>query len=53
MSVQYPYMSEVAREISHQEEVVGAGCDDQVEFEFALDLILDGLDRLRSHSSEM
>jgi hypothetical protein len=27
--------------------VVGAGCDDQFEFEFALDLLLDGLDRLR------
>jgi AcrR family transcriptional regulator len=28
-------------------EVVGGGCDDQFEFEFALDLILDGLERLR------
>jgi hypothetical protein len=27
--------------------VVGLGCDDQFEFEFALDLILDGLERLR------
>jgi hypothetical protein len=24
-----------------------AGCDDQFEFEFALDLILDGLESLR------
>ena len=24
------------------------GCDDDVEFEFALDFILDGLDRLQS-----
>jgi AcrR family transcriptional regulator len=30
--------------------VVGGGCDDQFEFEFALDLILDGLDRLRAAS---
>ena len=36
-------------EISHDESsVVGGGCDDQFEFEFALDLILDGLERLRS-----
>jgi len=27
--------------------VVGQGCDDQFEFEFALDLLLDGLGRLR------
>ena len=27
--------------------VVGGGCDDQFEFEFALDLMLDGLERLR------
>jgi hypothetical protein len=24
---------------------VGSGCDDQFEFEFALDLVLDGLER--------
>jgi AcrR family transcriptional regulator len=32
---------------THEGPVVGAGCDDQVEFEFALDLVLDGLERLR------
>jgi AcrR family transcriptional regulator len=31
--------------------VVGPGCDDQFEFEFALDLLLDGLDRLRERAS--
>jgi AcrR family transcriptional regulator len=35
---------------THEGPVVGAGCDDQFEFEFALDLILDGLDRLRAAS---
>jgi AcrR family transcriptional regulator len=30
--------------------VVGTGCDDQFEFEFALDLILEGLERLRTAS---
>ena len=35
--------------ISHDEgSVVGGGCDDQFEFEFALDLVLDGLERLRA-----
>jgi hypothetical protein len=35
--------------ISHDEStVVGSGCDDLFEFTFALDLILDGLDRLRN-----
>jgi AcrR family transcriptional regulator len=36
------------QELSHDEaSVVGPGCDDQFEFEFALDLLLDGIDRLR------
>jgi hypothetical protein len=29
---------------------VGQGCDDQFEFEFALDLLLDGLERLRDRA---
>jgi AcrR family transcriptional regulator len=33
---------------THDGPVVGTGCDDQFEFEFALDLILDGLERLRA-----
>ena len=49
----YPNIATLIREISigdisHDEgSVVGGGCDDQFEFEFALDLILDGLERLR------
>jgi AcrR family transcriptional regulator len=35
---------------THDGHVVGTGCDDQFEFEFALDLILDGLERLRAPS---
>jgi hypothetical protein len=31
--------------------MVGGGCDDQFEFEFALDLLLDGLERLRTTRS--
>jgi hypothetical protein len=38
--------------ITHDDAtVVGMGCDDQFEFEFALDLMLDGLARLRRDGS--
>ena len=41
-------MSAMMLEITHDDDsVVGQGCDD-VESTFALDLILDGLDRLRT-----
>ena len=37
-----------SRGVTHDDaSVVGLGCDDQFEFEFALDLLLDGLERLR------
>jgi hypothetical protein len=36
---------------THEGPVVGAGCDDQFEFEFALDLVLDGLERLRAQEA--
>jgi AcrR family transcriptional regulator len=43
----FPYIAELAMAVAHDEEsVVGSGCDDQFEFEFALDLTLDGLQRL-------
>jgi AcrR family transcriptional regulator len=49
MAGAYPYLAEIARTVIHDEaSVVGTGCDDQFEFEFALDLILDGLERLRA-----
>jgi len=44
----YPSITELVMAITHDEaSVVGQGCDDQFEFEFALDLMLDGLERLR------
>jgi len=47
MAARYPHITELAMAVAHdQESVVGSGCDDQFEFEFALDLTLDGLDRL-------
>jgi hypothetical protein len=47
MKDSYPHVAELAQAVYHDEaSVVGRGCDDQFEFEFALDLLLDGLDRL-------
>ena len=44
----YPSIYELFRTISHDDaSVVGPGCDDQFEFEFALDLLLDGLEKLK------
>ena len=48
LAERFPYVAELAMAVTHdQESVVGPGCDDQFEFEFALDLTLDGLERLR------
>jgi AcrR family transcriptional regulator len=48
MKGRYPHAAELAQAVYHDEaSVVGSGCDDQFEFKFALDLLLDGLDRLR------
>jgi AcrR family transcriptional regulator len=48
MEGRYPRIAEMTQAVFHDEaSVVGQGCDDQFEFEFALDLLLDGLGRLR------
>jgi AcrR family transcriptional regulator len=47
MAARYPHLAELAMAVVHDPgSVVGSGCDDQFEFEFALDLMLDGLERL-------
>jgi AcrR family transcriptional regulator len=47
MDGRYPHIAEMIRAVYHDEaSIVGQGCDDQFEFEFALDLLLDGLERL-------
>ncbi|MFF7469655.1 TetR/AcrR family transcriptional regulator C-terminal domain-containing protein [Streptomyces sp. NPDC008092] len=47
MAARFPHLAELAMAVAHDpESVVGSGCDDQFEFEFALDLTLDGLERL-------
>lgn len=49
LAERFPHITELVMGISHDGgTVVGPGCDDQFEFEFALDLVLDGLDRLRA-----
>jgi AcrR family transcriptional regulator len=54
MAERYPHISEMVAGITHDDgTVVGLGCDDQFEFEFALDLMLDGLDRLRERGGEL
>ncbi len=43
----YPNIVTVATAAQHDDgSVIGHGCDDQFEFEFALDLLLDGFERL-------
>ncbi|MGW6985619.1 TetR/AcrR family transcriptional regulator [Streptomyces sp. NPDC054932] len=47
MARRYPHVTELARAVAHDRRtVVGQGCDDRFEFEFALDLLLDGFERL-------
>jgi AcrR family transcriptional regulator len=58
MAERYPNIAALIRElaagqISHEQATaVGGACDTQVEFEFALDLILDGLERLLASSRD-
>ncbi|MEU7833980.1 MULTISPECIES: TetR/AcrR family transcriptional regulator C-terminal domain-containing protein [unclassified Nonomuraea] len=48
MAEQLPHLVGMLREIAHDDPDSTLGwCDDQTEFEFGLDLILDGLDRMR------
>jgi AcrR family transcriptional regulator len=48
MADQLPHLVGMMGEISHDDPESTLGwCDDQAEFEFGLDLILDGLERLR------
>lgn len=47
MAERYPNILKVATAARHDDgSVAGQGCDDQFEFEFALDLLLDGFEQL-------
>jgi AcrR family transcriptional regulator len=52
LAKEYPNISAIVMGASHDAESTLGWCDDQFEFEFGLDLILDGLDRLRDTASE-
>jgi hypothetical protein len=50
MALAYPNVAAIAMQASHDDgTVVGTngGCDDQYEFEFGLDLILNALEQMR------
>lgn len=48
MAAQFPYLVEMLSEIAHDDPDSTLGwCDDQSEFEFGLDLLLDGLEARR------
>jgi hypothetical protein len=48
MAEKIPHLVGMLMEVAHDDPESTLGwCDDQTEFEFGLDLILDGLDRLR------
>jgi hypothetical protein len=49
MAAELPYMTEMLMEITHDEDDSTLGwCDYQTEFEFTLDLTLDGIERLKN-----
>ena len=49
MADQFPFIVGMIQEVAHDDPDSTLGwCDDQFEFEFGLDLILDGLERLRA-----
>jgi AcrR family transcriptional regulator len=50
MAGEYPNLAEMLKTVTHDADTTLGWCDDQFEFEFGLDLILDGLERLRAAS---
>jgi hypothetical protein len=49
MAGAYPNIAELALAVRHQGGL--GGCDDDVEFRFGIDLIIDGLERLREREA--
>jgi AcrR family transcriptional regulator len=48
MADRFPYLVGMIAEVAHDDPDSTLGwCDDQTEFEFGLDIVLDGLDRMR------
>jgi AcrR family transcriptional regulator len=51
MAGEYPNIAAMLEDVSHDADTTLGWCDDQFEFEFAVDILLDGLDRLRDAES--
>lgn len=51
MAGAYPHIAEMVAGIAHDQDTTLGWCDDQVEFEFALDLLLEGLEARKAQSS--
>ena len=51
MAGEYPNIAAMLEYVSHEAGPTPGRCDDQLEFEFALDLILDGLEQRRDAES--
>ena len=51
MAGEYPNIAAMLEYVGHEADTTLGWCDDQFEFEFALALILDGLERLRDAES--
>lgn len=47
MADRYPHLTAMLAEVVHDDEGSLGWCDDQAEFEFGLDVLLDGLERRR------
>jgi AcrR family transcriptional regulator len=47
MSAEYPNLGEMLKIVTHDADTTLGWCDDQFEFEFGLDLLLDGLEQRR------
>jgi AcrR family transcriptional regulator len=52
LPVHFPHLAAIARAAMHPDgaAMAGPGCDDQSEFEFALDLLLDGVEILHTQN---
>lgn len=52
LPMRFPHLAAIARAAMHPDRPSqgGPGCDDQAEFEFALDLLLDGMETLHAQN---
>jgi hypothetical protein len=51
MAGEYPNIAAMLEDVSHDLDTTLGWCDDQFEFEFAVDILLDGLERLSDAES--